>query len=134
LGAALLAARGVAGPRRLILIDDYLLCRERMRGQLSQSYGEPTLFDILCEIAQIGGERGEHLMVALGSAYPDDSFLRALDAGRAGLLLWPGRYDGGTRLLGVPLPLPDQRGADQPPGRALLVADDEQRLVQIALP
>lgn len=134
LAAALIADRSAVTVRRLILIDDYLLCRERMRGQLTQSYGQPTLFDTLCEIAQVGGERGEHLLVALDSSYPDDGFLRALDAGRAGLVLWPGRYDGGTRLLGVPLPLADQRGADQPPGRALLVAEDERRLVQIALP
>jgi S-DNA-T family DNA segregation ATPase FtsK/SpoIIIE len=134
LEAALLADRDAGGARRLILIDDYLLCRERMRGQLTQGYGAPTLFDTLCEIAQLGGERGEHLLVAMAGAYPDDNFLRALDGARAGIVLWPGRYDGGTRLLGVSLPLAEQRGAEQPPGRALLVADDEQRIVQIALP
>jgi S-DNA-T family DNA segregation ATPase FtsK/SpoIIIE len=131
---ALLAARAAGGTRRLILVDDYSLCRERMRAQLTQSYGSPSLFDTLCEIAQLGGQHGEHLLLATGTTFADDNLLRAMDAGRAGLLLWPGRYEGGVRLLGVPLPLADQRGADQPAGRALLVCEDEQQLVQIALP
>jgi S-DNA-T family DNA segregation ATPase FtsK/SpoIIIE len=121
-------------PSRLILVDDYTLCRERMRGQLSQSYGEPNLFEALCELAQVGGERGDHMALAATLSYPDDNLLRALDGGRSGLLLWPGRYESGTRLLGAALPLPQQRGADQPPGRALLVCEDEQRIVQIARP
>jgi S-DNA-T family DNA segregation ATPase FtsK/SpoIIIE len=131
LGAALLADRGQPG-RRLLLIDDYHLCRERMRGQLAQSYNGPNLFETLCEIAQVGGQHGEHLVLTAGVSYADDNLLRALDGGRSGLLLWPGRYDSGTRLLGVALPTPEQRGAEQPPGRALLVCEDEQQLLQIA--
>lgn len=116
-----------------MLIDDYTLCRERMRAQLTQSFGsEPNLHELLCEIAQVGGQHGEHLLVAAGVTYADDNLLRALDAGRAGLLLWPGRYDPGTRLLGIALPLADQRDSDQPPGRALLVRDEEHELVQLA--
>ena len=133
LNAALRELREPGAARRLILVDDYTLCRERMRAQLAQSYGgEPNLFGTLCEIAQVGGQRGEHLLLAAGITYADDNLLRALDAGRSGLLLWPGRYDSGMRLLGVALPLADQRGAEQPPGRALLVREDEQRLVQMA--
>ena len=135
LNAALRELREPGAARRLILVDDYTLCRERMRAQLAQSYGgEPNLFGTLCEIAQVGGQRGEHLLLAAGITYADDNLLRALDAARSGLLLWPGRYDSGTRLLGVALPLADQRGAEQPPGRALLVREDEQRLVQMARP
>jgi len=116
-----------------VLVDDYTLCRERMRAQLTQSFGgEPNLHELLCEMAQVGGQHGEHLLVAAGVTYADDNLLRALDAGRTGLLLWPGRYDPGTRLLGVALPLADQRDSDQPPGRALLVRDEERDLVQLA--
>ncbi|MCS6882006.1 MAG: FtsK/SpoIIIE domain-containing protein [Oscillochloridaceae bacterium] len=134
LRASLLAARAEApARRRLVLIDDYTLCRERMRAQLTQNFGgEPNLHELLTEIAQVGGQHGEHLLVAAGVAYADDNLLRALDAGRAGLLLWPGRYDPGTRLLGVALPLADQRASEQPPGRALLVRDEERELVQLA--
>lgn len=134
LRAGLLAARtGEPALRRVVLIDDYTLCRERMRAQLTQSFGgEPNLHELLAEIAQVGGQHGEHLLVAAGITYADDNLLRALDAGRAGLLLWPGRYDPGTRLLGVALPVADQRDSDQPPGRALLVRDEERELVQLA--
>jgi S-DNA-T family DNA segregation ATPase FtsK/SpoIIIE len=127
-----LCARAASGPRRLIVIDDYTLCRERMRDQLGQSYGsDPNLLTRLCEIAQ-GGPQGLHLLVAANITYADDALLRALDGGRSGVVLWPGRYDGGTRLLGVGLPLSEQREADQPPGRALLIREDAQLLVQIA--
>jgi len=134
LRASLLAARASApAPHRIVLIDDYPLCRERMRAQLTQSFGdEPTLHELLGEIAQVGGQHNEHLLVTAGITYADDNLLRALDAGRTGLVLWPGRYDPGTRLLGVALPLADQRDSDQPPGRALLVRDDERELVQLA--
>ncbi len=132
---ALLTARSSGGAAtRLILIDDYQLCRERMRAQLSQSFGgEPNLIEHLCEIAQLGGQYGEHLILAASVAYADDALLRALDAARAGIVLWPGRFEPGTRLLGVSLPLADQRNAEQPPGRAILVREDEQQLLQIAL-
>ncbi len=134
LAEALVGARGSGDvARRLILVDDYTLCRERLRGQLVQNYGgPPNLSDTLCEIAQVGGQYGEHLVVATGSTYADDNLLRTLDGGRAGLILWPGRYEPGTKLLGVTLPLPDQRGTEQPLGRALLVSEDEQQLIQIA--
>lgn len=138
-GAAALAqtlgdARGAGPAHRVILIDDYTLARERMRGQLAQSYGgQPNLFELLCEIAQVGGQLGEHLLLAAGITYPDDNLLRALDGCRAGLVLWPARYDPGTRLLGAALPIAEQRGAHQPPGRALLVSEEDQQLVQVAL-
>lgn len=124
----------VHGVRALILIDDYTLCRDRAREQLSAGYGgERTLLDRLCAIAQLGGPPRTHLLAAAGISYADDNLLRALDGSRSGIILWPDRYEGGTRLLGVALPRADQRGADQPPGRALLVGDDEQLVVQVAL-
>ncbi|WP_254150986.1 FtsK/SpoIIIE domain-containing protein [Candidatus Chloroploca mongolica] len=130
----LIAARMAASPpRRLVLIDDYNLCRERMRAQFAQSYGgSPNLLDTLGEMIQVGGRYGEHLLLAASVAYADDNLLRALDAGRSGLIFWPGRYDPGTRLLGITLPLSDQRSAEQPPGRALLVREDEHQLLQLA--
>jgi S-DNA-T family DNA segregation ATPase FtsK/SpoIIIE len=72
-------------------------------------------------------------LLAANISYADDALLRGLDGGRSGLALWPGRYDGGTRLLGVDLPLADQRNADQPPGRAVLVQEDDVSIVQIAI-
>lgn len=119
--------------RRLLVIDDYTLCREQFRDQLSQIYsGEPNLYELLNNTAQLGGAEGVHLLIAASLSYPDDSLLRNLDGGRNGLVLWPGRYDPGTRLLGVGLPLADQRDAEQPPGRALLIREDEQQLIQVA--
>ncbi|MBX0330381.1 cell division protein FtsK, partial [Oscillochloris sp. ZM17-4] len=121
-------------PRRIIAIDDYTLCRERLRDQLGQGYGpEPNLLANLCDLAQSGGQQGVHILMATTMAYADDALLRALDGGRGGIILWPGRYDGGTRLLGVGLPLAEQRDVEQPPGRALLVRDDDQAIIQIAL-
>jgi S-DNA-T family DNA segregation ATPase FtsK/SpoIIIE len=122
------------GGRLLVVIDDYVLCRERMREQLTQSYGtEPNLLQRLNDCAQAGAQHGVHLLLAANISYADDALLRALDGGRSGLALWPGRYDGGTRLLGVDLPLADQRNADQPPGRAVLVQEDDGSIVQIAI-
>jgi S-DNA-T family DNA segregation ATPase FtsK/SpoIIIE len=118
----------------IVLIDDYGLCRERLREQLSQPYnGEPNLFQRLNDVVQAGGRHGVHLVVAANLSYADDSFLRALDGGRSGVALWPGRYDGGTRLFGVDLPLADQRNAEQPPGRGLLVREDERLIIQVAM-
>jgi S-DNA-T family DNA segregation ATPase FtsK/SpoIIIE len=120
---------------RVIVIDDYSLCRERLRDQLAQSYGpEPNLLAALCDLAQGGGQPGTHILLATSLAYADDALLRALDGGRNGLILWPGRYESGTRLLGVSLPLAEQRDAEQPPGRALLVQEDSLAVVQIAQP
>jgi S-DNA-T family DNA segregation ATPase FtsK/SpoIIIE len=119
--------------RRLIVIDDYSLCRERLRDQLTQSYGpEPNLLANLCDLAQSGGQQGVHMLLATTMTYADDALLRALDGARGGIILWPGRYDGGTRLLGVGLPLAEQRDAEQPPGRALLVREDSWAIIQIA--
>ncbi len=118
---------------RLIAIDDYTLCRERLRDQLTPSYGpEPNLLANLCDLAQSGGPQGAHILLATTMTYADDALLRALDGGRGGIVLWPGRYEGGTRLLGVSLPLAEQRDAEQPPGRALLVREDAWAIIQIA--
>jgi S-DNA-T family DNA segregation ATPase FtsK/SpoIIIE len=131
--AGLRSAAG-GGARHLITIDDYTLCRDRMRGQLAPSYGpEQNLLANLCDLAQSGGHQGVHIVLAATIAYADDPLLRALDDSRGGIILWPGRYDGGTRLLGVSLPLAEQRDAEQPPGRALLVHDGAQAIIQIAL-
>ncbi len=122
------------GPRRVIVIDDYTLCRERMREHLTPSYGaDPNLLANLCDLAQSGGMQGVHILLTTTLTYADDALLRALDAGRTGIILWPGRYDGGTRLLGISLPLAEQRDAEQPPGRALLVHEESQVLVQVAV-
>ncbi|NJN15022.1 MAG: hypothetical protein HC822_01275 [Oscillochloris sp.] len=118
--------------RRLLLIDDYHLSRERLRDHFSQSYGEPNLLSLLLEAAQIGFRSGVNLLISADIGYADDQLLRTLDSSRSGIILWPGRYDGGTKLLGVSLPLAGQRNAEQTPGRALLIRDGEQRIVQVA--
>ena len=119
--------------RWVIALDDYTLSRERMKDQFQRPYSDtPNLFVVLNELAATGGQCGVHLLLAAGIAFADDDLLRTLDAARSGLIMWPGRYDGGTRFLGVSLPLSDQRDAEQPQGRALLVQEDEQRLVQVA--
>ncbi|MDW8404722.1 FtsK/SpoIIIE domain-containing protein [Chloroflexus sp.] len=119
--------------RHVLIIDDYHLCRERWRDHFTQSYSAtPNLFQQLVEIAQTGNEP-MHLIIAAGISYADDPLLRALDGARNGIVLWPGRYDTGTRLLGLSLPALDQRQIEQPPGRALLVnGDDEPVMVQVA--
>ncbi len=118
----------------LILIDDYHLCRERWSEHFSQSYGATAnLYSHLIELAQTGAEPF-HLLVAADIPYADDPLLRALDGGRNGIVLWPGRYEAGARLLGLSLPLLEQRNLDQPPGRAVLVnGDGEPLMVQIAM-
>ncbi|MEI7772886.1 MAG: FtsK/SpoIIIE domain-containing protein, partial [Chloroflexales bacterium] len=133
--AAVAGLRGApaSSRRHLIAIDDYALCRERLRDQLAQSYGpELNLLANLCDLAQSGVAQGVHILLATTMVYADDALLRALDGGRCGAILWPGRYEGGTRLLGVGLPLAEQRDAEQPPGRALLVREDAQATIQIA--
>lgn len=88
----------------LIVIDDYQLCRERWRDQFSQSYSAtPNLFQHLVEIAQTGNEPF-YLLIAASISYADDPLMRILDGARNGLILWPGRYESGTRLLGLSLP------------------------------
>ncbi len=133
LNAELSALRRETTNRQLLIIDDYHLCRERWRDHFTQSYSAtPNLFNQLVELAQTGNEPF-HLIIAAGISYADDPLLRALDGARNGIVLWPGRYDTGTRLLGLNLPLPDQRHSEQPPGRALLVnGDDEPVMIQVA--
>lgn len=129
-----LRAAPAPGPRRLIVIDDYTLCRDRLREQLAPSYGTaPNLLANLIDLAQGGDQGGAHILLATTGTYADDGLLRALDGARSGLILWPGRYDGGTRLLDIALPLADQRDADQPPGRALLVSEETRAIVQVAV-
>lgn len=119
--------------QRLLVIDDYTLQRDVAREQFSPSYsGERNFYTLLNDIAAGNNNAGMHLLVAANCAYPDDGPLRALDQLRNGILLWPGRYDGGTRLLGVALPLETQRTSEQPPGRALLVREDELQVIQVA--
>ncbi|WP_298817503.1 FtsK/SpoIIIE domain-containing protein [Chloroflexus sp.] len=125
--------RRKADRKYLLIIDDYHLCRERWRDHFTQNYSTtPNLFSQLVELAQTGDE-SLHLFVSAGISYADDQLLRALDGARSGIVLWPGRYDTGTRLLGLNLPLTDQRQLEQPPGRALLVnGDDEPQMIQLA--
>jgi S-DNA-T family DNA segregation ATPase FtsK/SpoIIIE len=118
----------------VILIDDYPQTREHLREQLGNSY--PAEHSLAAQLTAIAGgpSRGCRLIVAGTVSYGDDPLLRALDAGRHGLLLWPHRFERGTRLLDISLPITLQAEHEPPPGRALLVIDDEQRPLQLAEP
>ncbi|WP_322814704.1 FtsK/SpoIIIE domain-containing protein [Chloroflexus sp.] len=133
LSAELTGLRRNPTARHLVIIDDYHLCRERWRDHFTQSYSAtPNLFQQLVELAQTGNEPF-HLIVTAGITYADDPLLRALDSSRNGLVIWPGRYESGTRLLGLNLPLPEQCTSEQPPGRAILIGGDEEPvLIQLA--
>jgi len=133
LSTELVGLRRVPTNRYLVVIDDYQLCRERWRDHFTQSYSTtPNLFQQLVELAQTGTEPF-HLLIAAGISYADDPLMRVIDGARNGLILWPGRYESGTRLLGLSLPLIEQRNSDQPPGRALLISgDDEPIVIQVA--
>lgn len=126
-----LRAGSTDGIHRVVVVDDYNLGRTSMKGQFAPSYsGETNLAAALDSLA-MGGEHGVHLIVAANIAYAEEGVLKRLDEARSGLVLWPNRYDPGTKLLGVTLPV-GERGAEAAPGRALLVREGEQQLVQIA--
>ncbi|MEM8535371.1 MAG: FtsK/SpoIIIE domain-containing protein, partial [Chloroflexota bacterium] len=118
--------------RWVIVVDDFHIGRSTMKSQFTQQYtGEQNLFSVLSNLALVGGERGIHLLLATNPIFMDDGVLKALDEGRNGVILWSHRYEAATRLLGLSLPI-GERGTEQPPGRALLVNEDDQPLVQVA--
>jgi S-DNA-T family DNA segregation ATPase FtsK/SpoIIIE len=121
-------------PRLVVVVDDYDSGHKNMEDQFRASYDGPNLYSLLKRIAGEGGEHGVHLLVAANLRYAEEAgeVVSALDAARNGVILWPHKYDGGTRLLDVALPWGD-RDATLPPGRALLVHEDACALVQVAM-
>lgn len=120
--------------RWIVIVDDYDIGYRQLEGQFRPAYDESfNLFSALKRLLTEGGERGVHLLVAANVNYPEEAgeVVRTLDAARNGLIFWPHKYDGGTRLLDVGLPMGD-RDADLPPGRALLVHEANSVLVQLA--
>ncbi len=85
----------------------------------------------MSDLAISGAENGIHLLIAAQITYADDNLLKRLDESRTGIILWPHTYDPGTKLLGISLPS-GERGAELPPGRAFLIQEDSQQLVQLA--
>lgn len=120
--------------RWLIAIDDYDISYKNMESQFKMAWDQVNLFSVLKQLATDGGEYGMHLLVAANIQYAEESgeITRALDAGRNGLILWPHKYDRGTRLLDATLPVGERESA-LPPGRALLVQEDLHMLAQVAL-
>lgn len=120
--------------RWIIALDDYHLSVDTMKNQFKPTYGdEANLFGALCDLATLGGQYGVHLVIAANISYAgSDALLNTLDQGRNGLIMWPGRFEGGTKFLGVALPREDQRDVEQPPGRALLVREETLSIVQVA--
>jgi S-DNA-T family DNA segregation ATPase FtsK/SpoIIIE len=120
------------GERWVVIVDDYNIGRTTIKSQFVQVYtGEPNLYSVLEDLATGGGELGIHLIIAANITYADDGVIKRLDEARTGVILWPNRYDPGTKLLGVGLPV-GERGAETVPGRALLVREDDQMVVQSA--
>jgi S-DNA-T family DNA segregation ATPase FtsK/SpoIIIE len=115
-------------------LDDYDIGYKQMESQFRSSYEQDAnLFSVLKRLAGESEERGPHLLIAANVKYPEEAgdVIQTLEAARNGLILWPHKYDGGTRLLDVVLPVGD-RDAEQPPGRALLVREDSSVLAQVA--
>jgi DNA segregation ATPase FtsK/SpoIIIE, S-DNA-T family len=115
-------------------VDDYDIGYRQMEGQFRPSYDQDAnLFGVLKRLAAESEASGPHLLIAANVKYPEEAgdVIKTLEAARNGLILWPQKYDGGTRLLDVALPVGD-RDTDLPPGRALLAHEDSSMLVQVA--
>jgi S-DNA-T family DNA segregation ATPase FtsK/SpoIIIE len=126
--------RPEAGQQRWIgAIDDYDIGYKQIESQFRSPYDGTNLFSTLKRLAAESGGQGIHLVIAANVKYPEEAgdVVKTLEAARNGLILWPHKYDGGTRLLDVALPVGD-RDSDLPPGRALLVREDSSVLVQVA--
>lgn len=119
--------------RWLIAIDDYDIGYKHIEGQFRPAWDVPNLFGALKRALADGSELGVHLLIAANLGYPEEAgeIVKALDAARSGLILWPHKYENGVRLLDIALPLGD-RDLPQPPGRALLVREDGGALIQTA--
>ncbi len=121
-----------AKQRRVVVIDDFHIGKSSMKQEFTQAFtGDRNLFQVLNDLAISGAETGVHLLIAAQITYADDSLLKRLDESRTGIILWPHTYDPGTKLLGISLPS-GERGAELPPGRAFLIQEDSQQLVQLA--
>lgn len=120
------------GCRWIVILDDYNIGRTTMKSQFTQDWSNSNnLFGVLSNLATVGSELGIHLIVAANLEYAEEGIIKSLDEGRNGIILWPHRFDSNAKFLGVTLPV-GERGVEQPPGRALLVEEDEQLVVQIA--
>lgn len=121
-------------PRWIVAVDDYDVGYRQIEGQFRSSYsGDTNLFGILRRLTAESGAYGPHLLIAANVKYPEEAgeIIKTLDAARNGLILWPHKYDGGTRLMDIALPF-GERDADLPAGRALLIHEDRSMLVQVA--
>jgi S-DNA-T family DNA segregation ATPase FtsK/SpoIIIE len=120
--------------RWMVVVDDFDIGYKNMESQFRSSWDKPNLFGALKRVVNEGGERGIYLTVAANISYPEEAgdIIKTLNAGRNGLILWPHKYDNGTRLLDIRLPI-GERDGEQPRGRALLVQEDLSVLVQVAL-
>ncbi len=120
--------------RWVVAVDDYDIGFRQMEGQFRSSYdNDANLFSVLKRLAVESKASGPHLLIAANVKYPEEAgdVIKTLEAARNGLILWPHKYDGGTRLLDVALPV-GNRDTDLPPGRALLVHEESSVLVQVA--
>jgi S-DNA-T family DNA segregation ATPase FtsK/SpoIIIE len=120
--------------RWVVVVDDYDMGYKNMESQFRNAWEQANLFSVLKQVMNEGAELGMHLLIAANAKYAEEAgdIVRTLDAARNGVVLWPHKYDGGTRLLDIALPL-GERDAHLPPGRALLVHEDEQTVIQTAM-
>ena len=123
-----------AARRRIIAIDDYDIGYKNMESQFKSAWDQTNLFSVLKRLAAEAGESGMHLLIAASIQFPEEAgeVVKTLDAGRNGLILWPHKFDRGTRLMDVELPI-GERDSTQPRGRALLVQEDQSMQAQVAL-
>jgi DNA segregation ATPase FtsK/SpoIIIE, S-DNA-T family len=121
--------------RRVVVVDDFDLgAGTLMKSQFIQDYdNNDNLFGALTTLAATGGDIGMHLILAgnidfiSGSPGP----LKTLNDAGNGLVLRPNTYVSGTELLGLRLPI-GQRDTEMPSGRAVLVVEGDQQVIQIA--
>jgi S-DNA-T family DNA segregation ATPase FtsK/SpoIIIE len=120
--------------RWVIAVDDYDMGYKNMESQFRAAWDQANLFSVLKQVMNEGAEIGMHLLIAANAKYAEEAgdIVRGLDAARNGVVLWPHKYDGGTRLLDMALPL-GERDAHLPPGRAVLIHEDDQALIQTAM-
>ena len=128
------SSSGATACRWVIAIDDYDIGYKNMESQFKSAWDQTNLFSVLKRLAAEGGEYGMHLLLAANIQFPEEAgeVVKTLDAGRNGLILWPHKYDRGTRMMDVELPI-GERDSTQPRGRALLVQEDQCLQAQIAV-
>lgn len=124
------------GRRRwVVCIDDYELGASLMSAQFTKPYN-PTAaknFAVVLEsLLSLGRDRNWNVIAGANLPVLPSSPLSLINAGRSGIILRSHEYPVGTALLGTRLPI-KRPGGVPPTGRAIMVVDGVEQVVQIAL-